>query len=127
MKQKQNDWASSAQQSKCISRRGKHGDQAAMRAEPFHQQWFVLITHENTKLSKCCEVIPKFVYLCWKQPLKIENIQQYLQMKLPQLKMVSNEHRLSQFLRIVSNNAIRDNELPKSGFLCTDKSVPLFK
>ena len=36
----------------CISRCGKHGDQAAMRAEPFHQQWFVLITHEKHKALK---------------------------------------------------------------------------
>ena len=36
----------------CISRCGKHGDQAAMRAEPLHQQWFVLITHEKHKALK---------------------------------------------------------------------------
>ena len=30
----------------------KHRDQAAMRAEPFHQQWFVLITHEKHKALK---------------------------------------------------------------------------
>ena len=36
----------------CISRCGKHGDQAAMRAEPFHQHWFVLITIGKHKALK---------------------------------------------------------------------------
>ena len=55
MKHKQNDWAhplDSHNMPICISRCGKHGDQAAMRAEPFHQQWFVLITHEKHKALK---------------------------------------------------------------------------
>jgi len=52
MKQKQVDWASSARQPDVFRGVVKHGDQAAMRAEPFHQQWFVLITHEKHQALK---------------------------------------------------------------------------
>ena len=44
----------------------KHGDQAAMRAEPFHQQWFVLITHGKHKALKMLRSNTTIIHLCWK-------------------------------------------------------------
>ena len=36
--------------SQIMFRGGNHGNEAAMHAEPFHQQWFILVTHNKHKI-----------------------------------------------------------------------------